>query len=39
MGWVDDDSVAAIVCARGGYGCDRILADLDPARFRAAAKP
>jgi muramoyltetrapeptide carboxypeptidase len=39
MGWIDDDSVDGIVCARGGYGCDRILAALDPQRFRAAAKP
>ncbi|HXK23143.1 MAG TPA: LD-carboxypeptidase [Myxococcota bacterium] len=31
--------VDAILCARGGYGCDRILDRLDPARFRAARKP
>jgi muramoyltetrapeptide carboxypeptidase len=39
MGWIDDDRVDGIVCARGGYGCDRILAALDPQRVRAAAKP
>ena len=31
--------VDAIVCARGGYGCDRILDALDPEAFRAARKP
>ena len=31
--------VDAILCARGGYGCDRIRHRLDPARFRAARKP
>jgi muramoyltetrapeptide carboxypeptidase len=39
MQWVDDDRVDGIVCARGGYGCDRIIAHLDPERVRAAAKP
>ena len=39
MGWIDDDRVDGIVCARGGYGCDRILAGLDAQRVRAAAKP
>jgi len=39
MGLVDDDGVDAILCARGGYGCHRIVADLDPLRVRAAAKP
>jgi muramoyltetrapeptide carboxypeptidase len=39
MAFVDDDRVDGIVCARGGYGCDRILASLDAARVRAAAKP
>jgi muramoyltetrapeptide carboxypeptidase len=38
-GLVADRRVDAIVCARGGYGCDRILHRLDPARFRAARKP
>jgi muramoyltetrapeptide carboxypeptidase len=36
---VADRRVDAILCARGGYGCDRILHRLDPARFRAARKP
>lgn len=36
---VDDSSVDAIVLARGGYGCSRILRRLDPQRFRAARKP
>jgi muramoyltetrapeptide carboxypeptidase len=36
---VTDPRVDAIVCARGGYGCDRILDALDPAAFRAARKP
>jgi muramoyltetrapeptide carboxypeptidase len=31
--------VDAILCARGGYGCARILDALDPAAFRAARKP
>lgn len=34
-----DPRVDAIVCARGGYGCDRILPRLDPDAFRAARKP
>jgi muramoyltetrapeptide carboxypeptidase len=36
---IADPEVDAIVCARGGYGCDRILPALDPARLRAARKP
>jgi muramoyltetrapeptide carboxypeptidase len=36
---VADPRIDGIVCARGGYGCDRILADLDPEAFRRAAKP
>jgi muramoyltetrapeptide carboxypeptidase len=36
---VADPQIHGIVCARGGYGCDRILESLDPAAFRAAAKP
>ncbi len=36
---VEDPRIAGIVCARGGYGCDRILADLDPEPFARAAKP
>jgi muramoyltetrapeptide carboxypeptidase len=36
---VADPEVDAILCARGGYGCDRILPRLDAAAFRAARKP
>ena len=36
---VEDPRVAGIVCARGGYGCDRILPRLDPEPFARAAKP
>jgi muramoyltetrapeptide carboxypeptidase len=39
MELVDDPEVDAILCARGGYGCHRIMAGLDPQRVRAAAKP
>jgi len=39
MELVEDPRVGAIVCARGGYGCDRILDALDPAAVRAARKP
>jgi len=39
MDLVADDRVDGIVCARGGYGCDRIIASLDAERVRAAAKP
>lgn len=39
MELVDDPKVDAILCARGGYGCHRIMAGLDPQRVRAAAKP
>ncbi len=34
-----DPSVDAILCVRGGYGCQRMLPGLDPALFRRAAKP
>jgi muramoyltetrapeptide carboxypeptidase len=34
-----DPAVAAILCARGGYGCDRILHRLDAKAFRTARKP
>src|SRR6185369_2254623 len=34
-----DDSVAAVVCARGGYGLTRILDRLDPLPLRRAPKP
>jgi len=36
--WTDPE-VDAIVCARGGYGCARILHQLDPGWARDAAKP
>lgn len=39
MELVEDPRVHGILCARGGYGCDRILHRLDPERFRAARKP
>lgn len=39
MQWVGDPRVDGIVCARGGYGCDRILHRLDAQAVRAAAKP
>ena len=39
MGFVNDPDVAAIVCARGGYGCHRIIDRLDADAFRKAAKP
>jgi muramoyltetrapeptide carboxypeptidase len=34
-----DPGVDAIVCARGGYGCARILSRLDAGQVRAARKP
>jgi len=34
-----DPRVDAIVCARGGYGCHRIIDRLDAEAVRAAAKP
>jgi len=39
MELIRDPDVAGIICARGGYGCDRILPMLDPTAFREAAKP
>jgi muramoyltetrapeptide carboxypeptidase len=39
MQWIDDASVAAILCARGGYGAQRMVARLDAARVRKARKP
>lgn len=39
MGFVNDPDVDAIVCARGGYGCHRIVDRLDAEAFRKAAKP
>jgi muramoyltetrapeptide carboxypeptidase len=39
MQFVQDPDVDAILCARGGYGCHRILDRLDAREFRAGAKP
>ena len=39
MALVEAPDVHAIVCARGGYGCHRLVPLLDPERVRAAAKP
>ncbi len=39
MGLLLDPEVDAVVCARGGYGCHRIVSRLDAARVREAAKP
>jgi muramoyltetrapeptide carboxypeptidase len=39
MELVGDPDVGAILCARGGYGCDRMIGGLDAAAVRAAAKP
>ena len=39
MEFVRDPEVDAILCARGGYGCHRIIAALDAKAFRAASKP
>ncbi len=39
MELVADPTVDAIVCARGGYGCHRMVSGLDAARVRAARKP
>jgi muramoyltetrapeptide carboxypeptidase len=39
MQLVEDPSIDGIVCARGGYGCDRILERLDPGAVCEAAKP
>ncbi len=39
MELVRDRDVEAIVCARGGYGCHRIVDRLDADAFREAAKP
>lgn len=39
MELVRDDRVDAILCARGGYGCHRIIEGLDAEAFREAAKP
>lgn len=39
MELIADPEVDAVVCARGGYGCQRILPFLEPGLFRAARKP
>jgi len=39
MEFVRDPAIDAILCARGGYGCHRIVDSLDPTAFRKAAKP
>jgi muramoyltetrapeptide carboxypeptidase len=39
MDAIRDPEIDAIICARGGYGCQRILDSLDAAAFRKAAKP
>jgi muramoyltetrapeptide carboxypeptidase len=39
MAWIDDASVAGILCARGGYGAQRMVGRLDAARVRKARKP
>lgn len=39
MELVTDPRIDGIVCARGGYGCDRVLSSLDAGAFRNAAKP
>jgi muramoyltetrapeptide carboxypeptidase len=35
---LDNESVKAIICARGGYGCVRIIDNLDYTRFKASPK-
>jgi muramoyltetrapeptide carboxypeptidase len=39
MEFVRDPGIDAILCARGGYGCHRIVDSLDSSAFREAAKP
>ena len=39
MALVDDPRIDAILCERGGYGCQRMLGGLDAARVRKAGKP
>lgn len=36
---IEDDAVAAILFARGGYGCQRMIPRLDAARLRRHQKP
>jgi muramoyltetrapeptide carboxypeptidase len=38
-GLIEDPSVGAIVCARGGYGCHRYVDRLDAEGFRRSRKP
>ena len=39
MQYIRDPEVDAIVCARGGYGCHRLIDRLDAKAFRDASKP
>lgn len=39
MAFVRDERVDALWCARGGYGCHRLMDRLDAAAVRAARKP
>ena len=39
MALASDPDVQGILCARGGYGCHRIVSKLDARVFRKAAKP
>ena len=39
MEFVCNPAIDAILCARGGYGCHRIVDSLDATAFRKAAKP
>ncbi len=39
MELLEDPRVDAVLCARGGYGCQRIVEALEPRRVRDAAKP
>ncbi len=39
MDAVRNPAVDAILCARGGYGCHRIISRLDPRAFHRARKP
>jgi muramoyltetrapeptide carboxypeptidase len=39
MQWIRDDSVHAILCARGGWGCHHVIPHLEARAFRAARKP
>jgi muramoyltetrapeptide carboxypeptidase len=36
---ISDPEIDVVVCARGGYGCHRIVSALDARRVRAARKP